>query len=72
MENNSGWLKSKKGGLYRQTKLGTTAIFKNKTNGKWKISHHHPHTGLTFHPDNFESQDQALLYIEKNVPVIND
>ena len=69
----NSWLKSKKGGLYRQTKLGTTAIFKDKYNvGKWKISHHNPKSGLIFCPDNFNSQDAALLYIEKNIPVIND
>ena len=66
------WLKSKKGGLYKQTENGTTTIFKSKFTDKWKISHHHKNTGLIFHPDEFDTQEKALLYIEKNIPVIND
>ena len=72
MENDFGWLKSKKGGLYKKVKGGTMAIFKSKHSNKWKISFHHPNIGLTFLQTYFDTQEQALGYLEKNLPVVND
>ena len=58
----NGWLRSKKGGIYKKTDKGTYAIFKFRN--KWKTSFHSPNEGLTFFNINFDTIEDARSLLD--------
>lgn len=58
----NGWLRSKKGGIYKKTDKGTYAIFKFRN--KYKTSFHSPSEGLTFFNITFDSIENARSMLD--------